>query len=258
MSLRSSNPERRDPACLSNLALDRLVTEEASAAERQSAQRHLDSCARCRARLQDLTAAGSDFAANAPPFSAPATTGTPARIGAGTPRGRARSSALLSTGCVFAAAAAAWLGLRPQPSDDHGIRIKGGAQLGFYVKRADRVFEAGEGAELRPGDELRFRYSADEPAWLAVLGIDAAHRVSQYFPSGGGMRAISAGRDVLLPEASQLDETLGQELLLGLFCNAERDLSALRQSLRSDLDSRLPEGCRLERIRINKLERPQP
>jgi hypothetical protein len=205
-----------------------------------------------------------EFAANAPTLDLPATDPAPRELARAAERGAARGGSAKRTtrsigvGFACAAAAAAWLALRPNERDGVGVRIKGSANLGFYVKRAGEVFEAGEGAALRPNDELRFRYSATQASWLAVLGIDAARRVSQYYPAGGGMRAIEAGRDVLLPEATRLDETLGDELVVGVFCESDRALPAVLQRLGSDPNAKAEPGCRLERIRITKTGSSQP
>jgi hypothetical protein len=216
----------------------------------------LPGCARCRARLKTFEQALVEFAANAPALDLTNTAAPQPAAALGSAR-RKPTRRLLGAGVALAVAVAAgaWLAL---PFDRPGIRVKGGAHLDFYVKRADHVFEAGEGAQLRPADELRFRYSASERQWLAVLGVDASHRVGQYFPGDGGMRAIEAGDDVLLPEATRLDETLGDELVIGVFCAAERDLGPLIHRLQSDAALSPEPGCRLERIHITKTGQPRP
>lgn len=222
---------RRPADCLSDWMFDRLLTGESSSPE---ARAHVQSCQRCSSRLQALEDEQRAFAADPPPRRAPAP--------------RPASAKWLAMGCVLAAAAAL-LVLRPDPG---ATRIKGGARLDFFVKRGGQVFEAGEGAELRPGDLLRFRYSAPEAGWLAVLNVDAARQVSVFFPTHDRMTEVPAAVQALLPEATELDATLGEERLIGVFCAQEQPLTKLIDALRADPEGAAVSGCTFERLRVHK------
>jgi hypothetical protein len=224
---------RRPEACVSDLAFDRFLTGEASEASSEALRQHVQGCERCSSRLQALQAEQRAFAADAPP-----------RV----PPGR-RHRALVTLSSVFLAAAAALLVFLPDPA---GIRTKGGMRLDFFVKRGESVFEAGDEAQLQPGDVLRFRYSAPRAGWLAVLNVDVVHNVSVFFPVYDRMAEVPAASQELLPGATELDRSLGAERLVGVFCSAEQPLPQLVDLLQENPDAAAPSSCAFETLHIHK------
>lgn len=245
-SLRRTRPD----ACLSDLQLDRLRVDEVDVHARNDLEAHLRQCERCRGRMDALVADAQAFAA------------VPARR-------RAPLVAALST----LAAAALVLVLVQRAGDDaaglqdaigsdrgvtqdpeHGTRTKGGARLGFFVRRDGRTFEGGPGQTLHPGDALRFHYAAPEDTWLAVLGVDAAGTISVYHPPGEFTARVSAGGDRGLDGSVILDGTLGEESIVGVFCAKTQAIATLVAALESDPRApKLPAGCTHDRLAVEKI-----
>lgn len=225
---------RRPEHCLSDLAFDRVLTGEASEETSEALRQHVRGCERCSARLQVLQAEQRAFAAAARPRSR-------SEI-------RMRSTRIaLST--LFLAAAALLLVFIP---DRAGIRTKGGMRLDFFVKRNEHVFEAGDGAVLAPGDVLRFRYSAPNAGWLAVLNVDVVNNVSVFFPEYDRMAEVPAASQELLPGATELDRSLGAERLVAVFCSAPAPLPELIDLLQQNPEPAAPSGCVFETLHIHK------
>lgn len=224
---------RRPEHCLSDLAFDRFLTGEASEDTSAALLQHVQACEPCRSRLHALQAEQRDFV---PP----------------SPRSRSEirmRGTRMALSTLFLAAAALLLVFMPDPG---GIRTKGGIRLDFFVKRGEHVFEAGEDAQLAPGDVLRFRYSAPRAGWLAVLNVDVVHNVSVFFPEYDRMAEVPAASQELLPGATELDRSLGAERLLALFCAEEQPLPQLIELLQQNPDAAAPSGCVFETLHIHK------
>jgi len=221
------------PACLSALRLDRWMAGELRPAEAEEVRAHLAACARCTSAAGSLAAARDGLAL--PPLRiAPA----PARRAV-----RLRGVAALAGG--LAAAAGLLLVLRP---DATGERTKGaGVGLGLYVLHGDAVRQARPGEVIAPGDAVRFAVTTPEPAYVAVLSLDPAGRASIYFPEGPRAAPVPAGRDVPLPLATRLDATVGEERVVGLFCDHPAELEPLRAGLEAGAGDAVPEGCQVTR-----------
>jgi hypothetical protein len=134
---------------------------------------------------------------------------------------------------------------------DGGERLKGRSQVGFYIKRGSRVERGVNGGIAYPGDQLRFTYSSEHPAYLAVLGRDA-RSASVYFPSGDSAVRIEAGRHVPLDFSLELDAQLGEERLYVVLCPAEYGLAPLRAELEASGQLRAAADCFMERIALHK------
>src|SRR5204862_5881114 len=83
-------------------------------------------------------------------------------------------------------------------------RTKGGPRLGIVVVRGEAMRRGGPGERVHPGDTLSYVVTTTEPAYVAVVGRDAAGGVTTYVPP----ERIAAGRDVQLSLATVLDGTL--------------------------------------------------
>ena len=200
--------------CLSDLLLDRWRVRELSEVEEASVKAHVRACAACARRKVELAKEALDF-------------DVPLRL----PR-RARRSLRRSLPLAAAAAAASLLLFLPS-TDSPGIRTKGGASLSVVARRADgTIAPVLPGDTLAPGDAIRFEVRTGEPAIVAVLGIDAAGAVTPYVDEV----AIESEGPQLLPGAIRLDETLGPERIVALFCSEpvgrERLIEAGAEALR--------------------------
>lgn len=132
---------------------------------------------------------------------------------------------------------------------------KGGSdyRLGFYYRRADRVFPGRNGAVLHPGDQVRFVCDLPQDAYVTVLGRDAAGAVTVYFPADGAAEPLPAGREQALPNAIELDAQLGPEMVHGVFCERPVPATRLQEMVRAaPLSPRWPAGCSSQHLGWSK------
>jgi hypothetical protein len=240
----------RSDECITDLAFDHLIANELAPDARAGLEQHLASCQRCQARRAELEQEASTFLASAPTFTPRA---RPAKVSELRPR---RVVPMIAAG--LAIAASALLVLRPSDDALDTTRSKGSARLGFFIKRGEQVIEGHDGARVRPGDVLRFTYTTQQPSHVAVLSVDGAGVASVYFPEGAATRELPAGRAEPLPDAIELDATLGQESLFGLFCSGPLELQALRRQLEKAGPRAFspPEHCQAQRLTIVKERAP--
>ncbi|WP_437964604.1 zf-HC2 domain-containing protein [Sorangium sp. So ce260] len=262
----------RPEGCPSDLRLDRLLAGELDPAEQQATRAHLDGCARCARRFAEIEAGRAAFLADPPPLRAPA---APRTAAPAVRRLRARALFPAVTAALGAAAVlAAGLFVDPPPAppapprgDDRGAGLApaeqgartkgGGGRIGFYVARGEVVVPGGPGEVVHPNDRLQFTYSTADAGYFALLGVDGARKGSIYFPAGGVAAQIQPGEEVPLPSSVVLDETLGAEVLYGLFCDAPVALEPLRAALESAPDlPPAPAGCRVDSVSLDKRAAP--
>ena len=223
MSARLFDQERPE-ACLSDLALERLLVEELGpGAERDAIARHLAACARCQARRDALAAA---------PAQEPDPTFWQRQSARPPPRRAALGAGLAG----MAALAALVLVLRPRPaprpdaSDD--ARVKGGgAALELVARDRDgRTVPVFEGTSLRPGEAVRFIVTSPKPAHLAIVGLDAGGQVSLYWPPPAGASDEWPPGAHEVPGSIVLDATPGEERFVAVVCDAPIDHAALERA----------------------------
>ncbi len=263
----SGLPQRtRSASCLSDLTLDRLRVGELSEASEAEAQRHLAQCSRCESRLASIEADAAE--ASLPPLSLPETSAAPA------PSERRRTWRVAAM--TMAAAAAVVLVVWPRgetgiesdppstsPSLDDGAigaepssvgtQAKGsGPRLHLYVRREGSVVESSAVDHWRPGDVLGFTYSSTKSLHLAVLGRDALGTVGVYYPAGPSAVQIEPGDDVAFGDGIELDDTLGQEVVYGVFCERAVAVDELREAVERSREPVLPPDCALVTIAADK------
>lgn len=256
---------RQSEDCLSDLRLDRWLARELSPREQQELEAHLARCVSCRERRVELEEEQRRFGQSAPGLAAASRLRVvapgPGVIPLRAPGARGRW--LAGAGALAAVAALALLVTRTAPSPvspsatdarSHGVRTKGGAaSLGWVVRRGSQVFAGHPDLSLRPGDALRFTVSAREPVYVAVLGLDAAGRLSVYHPEGDRLSKVEAGQEQPLPAAIELDATPGEERLIAVFCDSDVALAPITLALeRSPAAPAFPQGCTLERWTLKK------
>lgn len=233
--------DERGSACISDMAFDAWLGEELGAAEARHIVRHLEECGPCRRRKLQLVREREKFSREFP--------AVPEWLdgeGASPPRSR-RATWLVSGLC---AAAAVGLFMLPRSSE---VRTKGREQLGFYVKRGERVHRGQDRERLVAGDQLRFAYTAPADCYLAILSLDGAKHANTYFPAGGRAARIEAGTNVLLPSAIELDAVLGEEHIVGVFCDAAVDVAPLAAALEEDAARfEPPSGCAIDELVVIK------
>lgn len=237
--------------CLSDLTLDRLRCGELPASAAASAQQHLASCDRCRQRSLTLAAAADELDAELPPLGELLAPRAPAPVvvlaEARTRRGRWWAPAL----AVVSAAAAMGLFLGRQQPPEGEIRLKGASgELEIFVKRAGKVFRWQTEA-LHPGDQLRYSFRAPEPLHVMVLSREANGAVNRYFPADTRSFAVDMGV-TLSKVATELDATLGNETLWGVFCRQPFHADGLLQQLEQTGAITPTEGCATQRLEFTK------
>ena len=217
-------------ACVSDLRLDELFAGELPAGDAAVVSEHVAGCERCRDRERALASDRTRFRAAVPPLR------------------RRRRPWVAIAGSALAAAAAVAIVVRT-PAD--ATRLKGGARLAFVVARAASrtMIVGGPGERVRPGDTLSYLVTAAQPSFVAVLSRDPAGRVAPYFPRGDRAQWVPAGRDVQLPIATRLDDSLGSERLAAVFCDRPVALAELT----SAVDGAPPEGCTVDRVDLEKV-----
>jgi hypothetical protein len=99
---------------------------------------------------------------------------------------------------------------------------KGGDGLALIVRHADgRTEDVLPGQSLSPGDAVRMVVTARAPdSALVILDFDGRGKVSAFEPAHGDPKRIGAGRQ-LVEGSVVLDDALGPERLLALFCGGE-------------------------------------
>ncbi len=250
-------------------ALARHRAGEGAAAERERIEAHLAGCQRCRHTLEQLAEFERVFAEQVPQRAILAAVQEAGERGGSGPAWQRRLRPLAWSAAVAAVlvllALVFWPSLGPQqpaPAE----RIKGaGLELDYLVAERGRVAPAGPNRLLHPGDRIQFRFSGPRGGFLHLVGVDAAGRVSVYYPLPGEPHppfAGGAGRPV--PGSVILDATLGAERVFALVCDrpltrgdlAGRVRAAAADPRRWIERQRLPLDCRQTSIVLHKEARP--
>jgi hypothetical protein len=195
---------QRGDDCVSDLKLDRLVAGETRDA---AVDAHVAGCSACSARVEQLRRERVAAAA---------------LVGDGVQRilRAQRRRRVLVGAQAFLAAAVILLIVWPRPRDSERVKGSGAAvELDIIVRHADgRVVDLQPGGRVQPGEAIRFRVSTARPGRLAILGLDAAPKVTPYL-----QEAIAQGRKQVMPGSIVLDDTLGAERVVALLCDASVD-----------------------------------
>ena len=245
-------------ACRSALLLDRWRAGELAAAEAAELKTHVDGCASCAAAVSGLRAAEAEAL---PPLRLlplraldslrPPSASLPNLL----PLRARRLTAAIAGAAGLLAAAGVLFVLRAAPGQpgDSGQRVKGpGYGLSMYVQHGTYVRRAAPGETVAPGDAIRFAVTTPERAFVAVLSVDPSGRGSVYFPVGARAEPVAAGTEVPLPLGTRLDATVGEERLLGLFCDQAIELEPVRRALETGAGAAIPAGCQATQWRFVK------
>jgi hypothetical protein len=222
--------EPRPAGCLSNLSLDRLL-----AGEPGPRWDHVNSCARCRARLERLKQASRVPES----FIVDGIRRTRRRMWT-------RRAGIATSFAVAATLLLLTTRVPPLPPAPEGERLKGAAlSLGVYVRRGSGVVVAAQSpAAVAPGEQIRFEVTSSQPGFLGIVGLDAAGAVTPYVASGGRLRKLGAGRQ-LLDGSILLDDTLGPERLIAVWCKDDRATRDIVEAARAALDRAGPDAERV-------------
>jgi hypothetical protein len=187
---------------LSSLTLDALALGR----ETPGAREHLATCARCRGEFESAAGLRQHFISQILPRTRPR---------------KARPSWFVFAVPAFAAAIAIVAVVsrhREAPAPAPDLAIKGDATWQVFANRDGQTFIVHDGAQLEPGDRIRFAVIPDGARYLLVASIDGAGTVSIYFPYGGSESApLPAGDRSLLPGSIVLDAAPGPERMFAIF-----------------------------------------
>ena len=225
----------RSETCVSDLLLDELLVGEITTAEERAAHAHLDACRACSERLQVLRRGRDPLAALLPQRAK-----------------RWPFAARVVLGGAVAAALALFAVRVPGSAIPDSTRTKGGPRLGYYVKHGAETRPGGAGETVRAGDTLIFTATAATPGFVAVLSREGPGKASVYFPSGARAEAVAAGREVVLPVATVLDDAVGAERIYGLFCVSPEPIEPLRSALAATGVLPVPQGCHVDTLALSK------
>lgn len=136
--------------------------------------------------------------------------------------------------------------------------MKGKPFVSYFVKRGERVVRGSSAEPLQPADRLRFAYTSASPQYLAIFSLDGDAHASVYYPMESLSARIEPGAEVLLPSAIELDDTVGDELIVAMFCDRPFATAPLRAALESErAPPRAQSGCTSHALHVKKRPRAQ-
>ena len=224
----------------SEFALTRFHGGEGETSARQEIQKHLDTCESCRQRLEELEGAKVVFREHHDRANFLAQV----RDGAQRPERGAGWLALFSRGWLVGAATAAAMLVAvlvlapwhkaPKDQADAGVRVKADElNLGYMIMEHQEPVVAGADRILHPGNRIQFRLSAPRGGFVHIVSVDAAGQVSVYFPRPGDTpEEYPGGSGRPVPGSVILDDTLGQERVFALICEAPLSRAKLAERIR--------------------------
>lgn len=255
--LRRALPE----GCISDLAFDEWRAGELDSETVESYEEHLEHCEHCQQRHDVIEAQAEAFLEKFPSLDKTRT--DVSREVVTLRRRRSRWLGYASGVLTLAAVAVAFLlVLRPPSGGGEAknsafrVRSKGGSHIGFFVKHGTEVRRGSDGQVVHPGDQLRFTVTSRALRHVAILSLDGAGVATVYYPRGSSSEALAKLRDQALDSSVKLDDTLGQETIWGIFCDAAFELEPLRQEL--EQRGRLPPlpECTIDELSIVKEAMP--
>ncbi|HEX8436368.1 hypothetical protein [Archangium sp.] len=225
---------------LTDPMLECYLVDALDAASRAQVEAVLAESEADRARLQELRAESAAFLVQHPPGP------LVARFESSQRRWWHNPLALFTP--VLAVAAAVALVVLVPTEDPY--TTKGGVSLALHRKQGEGSVRVTPGETLSPGAALRFEVRAQEKSgYVAVVSRDAAGVVSVYSPYEGPAAVPYSAEAALLPEAIELGEVEGEEVVYALFSPKPFALdwavSALKEG--RDLAGAAPEGVSVGR-----------
>jgi hypothetical protein len=237
-------------------ALERLEMGLLGPERARALREHLGGCPTCRTRAENLAAERKELESRTDPgvFARKVLIRAEQRAPA---RHDWRSWFKLGALLVPVAAAGLVLLLRPapHPADDFYEGVKGSTHLQLFSPRG----KVEDGAQVHPGEALRFVYSSPQAGYLLVAGLNERGELFPYYPLEGTESArVEAGSGVALPGSVVLDETLGQERFYLLVTERPLRVADLRDAVRAagrfDLHSaQLPVKAAQDSLLVDKV-----
>jgi hypothetical protein len=233
-------------SCPSALELARCEAGELGDLATAAIDHHRRGCARCGANFAEVRAARTELLGDAPDQRSRRAAAEILDL-AGRPSRRRWWLMLLPA--AAAAGLTLYVGGRAGEEPGPGVRAKGTFALDLYCNRGERVFVPGPDTRFEAGDRLRFAYTASEPGYLAIFGVEQDGAVFPYYPGGDlGAMAVNAGTKVLLPDSIQLDDHHGDERIFALWSREPWSPGTVRRTVASALAAASHDLAKLSRL----------
>lgn len=197
---------------VSELSIDRMLAGELAGADEAAMRDHARVCKACGDRLAEAQAVQREL--ELAPLPALPIARPPKRI-APFVAGLTALAAVLALVLVWPHGGSPPHARVIEPTE----RTKGRAIAGFFVAHDGDVRRGGVHETVTPGDRLQLFTTTQTPAWFSVVSIDAHGTRSVYIEP----RVVEPGTERLLPLSLELDDSLGDETIVAVFCAERRD-----------------------------------
>lgn len=209
---------------------------------------HPASCSECRARLDALEAEERAFLATTNVAADSAAILARLEKGETAPRLKRWMFALPA----LALAALLSFTFLPKTPDPETTRIKGGAiDLEMFVKDAQGIHPADDGARLREGDAIQFRYRAGGRRFVFVASVAADGTVSPLYPDAEQSSIpVSPSGTHILEGSVILDDSRGPERFFAFFSDEPITFDEVQRALKSSVKE--SDVTRLQQVEIGR------
>lgn len=231
---------------LSELALERVLAGEGS----DEYAAHAAACEVCAGRLE---AAGA-----MPAFAPPAPQSTGGQWGYLAGATLAMAAALLLYAQVSGPGetpdgpAPAIAPVAPETPQERW-RVRGSFHLQVFVHDGAGARRAKDGEAVHPGDRIGFKAELPRDGHLLIAGVDAKDEPYLCFPQDGRGKAAPVTRGAAgTDQAVRLDDVLGTEEIVAVFCEQPFDFAATAARLKRDRKA-VPEGCQQRNFTLRKV-----
>lgn len=194
--------------------------------------RHLASCAACRAKMRALVEEQRSFEREIPFERFAGGVERAQRV----PRPRPRRAWAFGLSGVLAAAAVALFLVRLSPPGHNrskGTSVEATARIASAGNSAQRVALPGSNEALAPGDRVRLGYKTADARYLAAVSVDDNGEVTPLYPEAGPALPVSATLEtVYLPDSLEFTGP-GRELVFLFLAREPFDLEAAKQAVKA-------------------------
>lgn len=134
---------------------------------------------------------------------------------------------------------------------DEGIRIKGGTELGIYLKTGEKEIKLRPNDRVKQGDIVQLTYKAGDAGFGVIFSIDGRGSVTLHYPaSRKDPPRLEPGKKQILKEAFQLDDAPQYEHFF--FVASEKKIDAREVLGQASRLRRTPEKIKTEFNRLFK------
>lgn len=214
-------------AHLSQFTLDAFALNALPPERHAAAVKHLETCATCRARADELASLRQHFTTHVVPHTAAALRRAPAW----------HTAWRWALPALAAVSATVLMLVRPvappvAPEEEPEYGVKGPPVLQVFAHRGERTWQVQEGEVLAAGDQVRFRVGSGGLPYVLLVSVDGTGQVSAYHPFGADQSASIPPQELVeLPGSVVLDPAPGPERLFVLFSRKPLSFAAVKPAL---------------------------